>query len=118
MTSAITKTRHWTDYQVGQQVYGTFTRSDNKLLTVRSVGRKYIRFEGLRDDLVVELESTIIISQGYGGIGKLYEAETAYKEALALEKLQSKIVRMSGTDWERLPPGKIKAIAEILGVES
>jgi hypothetical protein len=117
MTDTATKTRHWTDYQVGQQVYGTFTRSLPTLLTVRSVGRKYARFEGLRDDLIVELESTTIISQGYGRIGQLYESEAAYKEALALGKLRSEIIRLSWTDWEQLPPEKIKAIAGILGIK-
>jgi hypothetical protein len=118
MTDAATKTRHWTDYQVGQQVYGTFTRSLPALMTIRSVGRKYARFEGLRDDVIVEFESTTIISQGYGRIGELYESESAYKEALALGELRSKIIRLSWADWEQLPPEKIKAIAEILGIES
>jgi len=103
---------------VGQQVYGTFARSDNGLLTIRSVGRKYARFEGLPDNLIVEFESTTIISQGFGRVGQLYESESDYKEALALGKLRKEIVRMSWTDWERLPPEKIKAIAEILEIES
>jgi hypothetical protein len=118
MTDTTTTTRHWTDYQVGQQVYSTFTRSKPGLLTVRSVGRKYARFEGLRDDLVVERKSTTIISQGYGMVGQLYESEAAYKEALVLEKLRSKIIRLSWHDWGQLPPEKIKAIAEILEIES
>ena len=88
------------------------------MLTIRSVGRKYARLEGLRDGLIVEIESTTIISQGFGRVGQLYESEADYKEALALGKLRRKIIRLSWTDWEHLPPKKIKAIAEILGIES
>jgi hypothetical protein len=118
MTDTATSTRHWTDYQVGQQVYSVLTREKNRVLTVRSVGRKYVRFEGMRDEYVVERGKTDIISQGFGQIGMLYESEESYEEDRKLSKLKTEIARLSYHRWLYLPPEKIKAIAEILEIEA
>jgi hypothetical protein len=118
MANTATKTRHWTDYQVGQQVYCVLTREKNRVLTVRSVGRKYVRFEGMRDEYVAERVKTDIIFQGFGQIGTLYESEAAYEEDCKLSMLKTEIARLSYHYWFNLPPKRIKAIAEILEIEA
>jgi hypothetical protein len=119
MTNTATKTRHWTDYQVGQQVYfQSYSKGGSMPLVVKFVGRKYVRFEERRDDFVAEKGHDIIREQGYGAIGRLYESEQAYKDRLAHIDLSKKISAAITDRADTLPPEKIKEIAEILGIES
>ena len=116
MNDTATKTRPWTDYQVGQRVYAEFHCRGKRELTVLSVGRKYVRFEKQDNNVVAEKGSKDIYSQGWGSIGTLYESKDAYHQEQAMRKLREAISRYR--DWRSLPDEKIKAIAEILEIES
>lgn len=118
MTTTANKT--WTDYTVGQILYGVFDRMENNNITVKSVGKKYVRFEGLRDDYVVERGDTRIVAQGYGGIGTVYESKKAHIEAVKGRKRRDAIVHYFSSDYgrncRRLSDEKVQAIFEILEI--
>jgi hypothetical protein len=108
--------RHWTDYQVGQRVYAAFYFAKNELLTISSVGRKYVRFGKQDNNVVAEKGSKEISLQGERRIGTLYESEEAYHKFQSAQKLRKTLSFYN--DWYSLPDEKIKAIAEILEIES
>ena len=110
-----TETRHWTDYQVGQRVYADFHYRGKHEMTVKSVGRKYVRFENQNDEVVVEKGSVEIWQQNWGRIGTLYESEEAYNKDQATRKLRLALDNYK--DWYSLPAEKIRAIAQILEIE-
>ena len=114
MTTATTT--DWTQYRVGQVLYYVPNRSgrEKESLTVKSVGRKYVRFENTRDDCVLEKGSSIVQALSYGPIGTVFESETAYQECLHLQRLR----RLLGqVEWRRVDDGNVRKVAEIIGVE-
>ena len=110
----------WTQYRVGQVLYYVPNHSGRgkESLTVKSVGRKYIRFEETREDCILEKGSTTVQALNYGPIGKVYESEEAYLEATKFDKLRRKLSSYQYTDWLKLADEKALAIAKILGVET
>jgi hypothetical protein len=87
------------------------------MLTIESVGRKYVRFKSIRDDFFVVKNTTVIVNKDFDRVGAVYESESAYEEKRKLEEIANKFFRIPSSDWQELPPEKIRAIAEILEIE-
>jgi hypothetical protein len=108
--------KQWTDYTVGQIVWAVFDHSESYDLLIKNVGRKYIRFQDLRDDYVVIHGDTKIIQQGFGGIGRIYECEEAYKIHQQLRKIRETVTYFGSDNWRKVSDDKIQAIAKILEI--
>jgi virulence-associated protein VapD len=110
-------TTNWMDYKVGQEVFIATEYSQYKAV-VSKVGHKYVHIVGEKKEVIKEviIKGTNQLQElGFGLTGTVYVSEDAYEESKKMSNLKSALKRH---DWLSTADDQVKAIAEILGIES
>lgn len=84
-------------------------------LTVERVGRKWVLFVNQPSVVRVERGATVLVEQGYGKIGDVYESQEAldaHKIALRVERRRREA--LDTLSWYALPLEKINQVYDII----